>query len=126
MQYSKAVLHHFLEARHVGKLNKDDPHVRYAEIGSKVQGYLFRLYLYHQNNFIQEAKFQAYGSVTATAACENICRWARGKSLEEARQLNKNQIQKALSLSSLEIHTAVLIEQLWKKSIKDNNYVHKV
>ncbi|WP_244670069.1 iron-sulfur cluster assembly scaffold protein [Coxiella endosymbiont of Amblyomma nuttalli] len=66
---------------------------------------------------IREAKFQTYGSPMIMAACEYICRWGEGKMLEEAKQLNADQIKNVLNLSSFEFHVAILIEQLWRKTI---------
>lgn len=117
MQYSKEVLHYFFENVHAGELDKDDPHVRYGEIATSTEGHLFRLYLRCQNDIITEAKFQAYGSVVATAACEYVCRWAEGKTFDEANHLDSDQIQKALNLSSLQVHAALLSERLWKKTL---------
>ncbi|MBW5803135.1 hypothetical protein FIV31_07985 [Coxiella endosymbiont of Ornithodoros amblus] len=117
MQYSKEVLHYFFENLHAGKLDKDDPKVRYGEIATSTEGHFFRLYLRCQNDIITEAKFQAYAPIVATAACEYVCRWAKSKKLDEANYLDRNQIQKALNLSSLQVHVAFLIERLWRKTL---------
>ncbi|WP_267256771.1 iron-sulfur cluster assembly scaffold protein [Coxiella endosymbiont of Ornithodoros maritimus] len=118
MQYSKEVLHYFFETLHAGKLDKDNLQVRYGEIATSTEGHLFRLYLRcHQNDIITEAKFQAYGPIVATAACEYVCRWAERKTFDEANHLDSDQIQKALNLSSLQVHVAFLIERLWRKTL---------
>ena len=118
MRYSKEVFYYFFETFHAGKLDEKHPHIRYGEIGTEVKGYLLRLYLRFQNDIIIEARFQAYSSVAVIAACEYICRWAEDKTLYEANQLNRDQIQAALNLSSLEFHVVLLIERLWKKTIE--------
>lgn len=119
MRYSKEVLNYFFDTQHAGILEKVDPNVKKGEIGARDQGYLFRLYIRYDCNKISEAKFQAYGSVIATAACEYVCRFLKNKTFEEAGQLTAIQIQKALNLSIFEAHAAALIERLCKKTLEE-------
>ncbi|WP_100623000.1 iron-sulfur cluster assembly scaffold protein [Candidatus Coxiella mudrowiae] len=120
MRYSNEVLDYFLDTQHAGILQEADPQVKHGEIGTREQGYLFRLYVRYDQTKIKEAKFQAYGSVTAISACEYVCRWLENKTFEEAKQLTAIQIQNALNLSALEIHAALLIERLCEKTLKEN------
>lgn len=118
MRYSKEVLNYFFNTQHTGVLRKEDPKVRHEEIGTREQGYLFRFYVRYERNKIKEAKFQAYGSVSAIAAFEYACHWIENKTFEKARQLTAIQIQKALNLPIFEMHTAFLVESLFKKTLK--------
>lgn len=119
MRYSKEVLDYFFDIQHAGILRKKDSKIKQGEIGAREQGYLFRLYVRCDHSKIKEAKFQAYGSVLATAACEYACRWLESKTFEEFRQLTAMQIQKALNLSEFMTHAALLIELLCKKTLKN-------
>lgn len=120
MRYSNEVLDYFLDTQHAGILQEADPKVKQGEIGTREQGYLFRLYVRYDHTKIKEAKFQAYGSVAAIAACEYVCRWLENKTFEEAKQLTAIQIQTALNLSAFETHAALLIERLCEKTLKEN------
>ena len=82
------------------------------------QGYILRLYLCCQQGKIKEARFQAYGSVIVIAATEYICRWIEGKTVGAARELQAKQIQQALGLSTLEMHAAILVENLISKTCR--------
>ena len=119
MRYSREVLDYFFDTQHAGILEKADPNVKQGEIGARDQGYLFRLYIRCDCSKISEVKFQAYGSVTATAACEYACRFLKNKTFEEAGRLTAVQIQKALNLSTFEAHAAALIERLYKKTLEE-------
>ncbi|PMB54666.1 iron-sulfur cluster assembly scaffold protein [Coxiella endosymbiont of Rhipicephalus microplus] len=120
MYYSNEVLEYFFNTQHVGILQEPDSQVMWGEIGSREQGYLFRLYVRYDHTTIKEAKFQAYGSVTTTAACEYVCRWLENKTFEEAKQLTSIQIQNALNLSAFESHAALLIQRLTEKTLEKN------
>ena len=117
MHYSKEVTNYFFDIQHAGTLDKENMNVCYGEVGSALQGYLYQLYLRFKDDKIREAKFQAYGSPITTAACEYACRWGEGKTFEEIKQLNADQIKNALNLCSFEFYMSILIEQLWKKTI---------
>lgn len=119
MRYSREVLDYFFDTQHAGMLEKVDLNVKHGKIGARDQGYLFRLYIRCDYNKISEAKFQAYGSVAATAACEYVCRFCENKTFEEAGQLTAIQIQKALNLSTFEAHAAILIERLYKRTLEE-------
>ena len=123
MRYSKEVLDYFFNTQHAGILEKRGLEVKQGEIGAREQGYLFRLYVRYDCNKINEAKFQAYGSVSAVAACEYACRWLKNKTFEEVGQLTAIQIQEALNLSAFEAHAAALIERLCKKTLEEKNIV---
>lgn len=116
MRYSNEVLYYFLDTKHAGILR--GAQVKEGEIGTKEQGYLFKLYIRYNYAKIKEAKFQAYGSVVSTAACEYVCRWLENKTFKEAKQLTAIKIINALNLSKFEAHSALLIEQLCEKTLE--------
>ena len=121
MHYSREVLDYFFDIQHAGVLRQKDSKIKQGKVGTREQGYLFKLYIRYDDNKIEEAKFQAYGSVLATAACEYACRWLESKTFEECRQLSAMQIQKALNLSEFGTHAALLIERLCKITLAENS-----
>lgn len=118
MKHSTELLEYFYNTQHAGTLDQNDPNVIVVEEGGAEQGNILRLYLQIRNQTIVTVKFLAYSSVAATACCEYVCRWLEGKTLEQARKINAEEIMKALELPGVEIHTAKLVERLVKKSLK--------
>ncbi len=117
MKYSSQQLEHFYNALHAGKLDENDSTVIVVEEGSGDRGNVVRLYLQIQNKKIRVAKFLAYGSVALIACCEYVCRYLEGKTIDEAIRLSTDTIMQDLGMSTVEIHNAIWIVRLVKKSL---------
>lgn len=103
--HNELTLKYFFDRQHAGAIEKSDG--RYtAEYGTVDQGDVIQIEVLMEDNVIQQARFQCYGSVVSIAACEFVCRWLEGKNLEQVTTLQPWVILKGLGLTSLHNHVA--------------------
>lgn len=114
--FSSTLLDYFFHLNHVGVLESGENHYSIIE-GEQTQGDVIKLCLQCCGDTLSLVRFQCYGGPPLMAACEYVCRWLEGKTLEEALSLTSEHILKALQLSRLHIHVAVRLVDLVKKII---------
>jgi len=91
--YSTAVLDHFKNPRNAGEVAEATTAV---EVTNPVCGDILRLSARVADGRVTEARFKAQGCVTAIACSSWLAEWMQGRTLEELRQLNAQQISEAL------------------------------
>jgi nitrogen fixation protein NifU and related proteins len=87
--YSAQLLDHFQNPRNVGDVTNADAA---AEIENPVCGDVLRLTLRVDSGRIVEIRFKAKGCVPAMACASALTELAWGKTLLDARQLNREQV----------------------------------
>jgi nitrogen fixation protein NifU and related proteins len=104
--YSAQLLDHFQNPRNAGEISGADA---VAEIENPVCGDLLRLTLKESAGRIIEMKFKARGCVAAIACSSALTELATGMTLNEARNLLREDISIAVGgLPSASIHAAQL------------------
>jgi nitrogen fixation NifU-like protein len=109
--YSKQTLKHFRSPHNFGEIKDADA---MGEAGNIVCGDVMNLYLKIGKNkngeeVIKEAKFKTYGCVAAIATSSVITDLVRGKTIDEALKISKDQIVETLQgLPPIKIHCSVL------------------
>jgi NifU-like protein involved in Fe-S cluster formation len=69
---------------------------------------------------IKDIKFKTMGCVAAIASSDAVCELAKGKSLEEAKKINKKDILKKVGkLPTIKHHCSILGEEALLEAIKD-------
>nr|7CNV_A Chain A, Nitrogen-fixing NifU domain protein [Methanothrix thermoacetophila]7CNV_B Chain B, Nitrogen-fixing NifU domain protein [Methanothrix thermoacetophila]7CNV_C Chain C, Nitrogen-fixing NifU domain protein [Methanothrix thermoacetophila]7CNV_D Chain D, Nitrogen-fixing NifU domain protein [Methanothrix thermoacetophila]7CNV_E Chain E, Nitrogen-fixing NifU domain protein [Methanothrix thermoacetophila]7CNV_F Chain F, Nitrogen-fixing NifU domain protein [Methanothrix thermoacetophila] len=91
--YSKKVMEHFMNPRNVGVI--DDPD-GYGKVGNPVCGDLMEIFIKVGDEKIEDIKFRTFGCGAAIATSSMITEMARGKSLEEAMRITRNDVADAL------------------------------
>lgn len=113
--YNDTVMDHFANPRNVGVL--EDASV-VAETASPECGDLTRIYLKIEDNRIVDIRFQTLGCAAAIASSSMATEMVRGKTLEEAWELTKNDVVDALGgLPEPKIHCSVLAEDAIRTAI---------
>jgi nitrogen fixation protein NifU and related proteins len=87
--YSEQVLDHFQNPRNAGEIPDADA---VAEVENPVCGDILRLTLKMSGGRIAEVRFKAKGCVPMMACASAITELARGKTLREARALQREQL----------------------------------
>jgi len=111
MIYSKKVLQHFRSPHNYGEIKNPDG---VGEAGNIVCGDVMSLYLKmkkvgKKELIIDEVKFKTYGCAAAIATSSAITDLVRGKTIEEALKLSKNDIIEFLEdLPPIKIHCSIL------------------
>ena len=120
--YNQKVLQHFQKPHNFGKLKNPDS---VGKVGNVVCGDLMWLYIKVGQNkqgqeIIQDIKFETFGCVAAIATSSIITDLAKGKILNEALNINKETIVKALgSLPPVKLHCSVLAADALAEAIYD-------
>ncbi len=108
LPYSELVMEHFRHPRNVGRIEGADAK---AIEGSPACGDMVAVYLKvdPETQRIADIKFESYGCASNIATGSIITELARGKTLEEARQITWKQASEALGgLPPIKAHCSVL------------------
>lgn len=121
MGYSKKVLDHFNNPRNVGTLNKSEKNVGTGLVGAPECGDVMRLQIQvdDETQVIKDAKFKTFGCGSAIASSSLATEWLKGKTIDEALNIDNMDIVEELALPPVKIHCSVLAEDAIKSAIKD-------
>ena len=121
MAYSEKVLDHFKNPRNVGSLDKGADNVGTGLVGAPECGDVMRLQIEvdEDSGRIKQAKFKTFGCGSAIASSSLATEWIKGKTVEEAMNIDNMEIVEELALPPVKIHCSVLAEDAIKSAIKD-------
>ena len=119
MAYSEKVIDHYKEPRNVGSFVKEEDNVGTGLVGAPECGDVMKLQIKVENEKIVDAKFKTFGCGSAIASSSLATEWVKGKSVDEAMQIQNTEIVKELSLPPVKIHCSVLAEDAIKAAIND-------
>lgn len=115
------VLEHYENPRNVGSLDKDDPNVGTALVGSPACGDVMKLQILvdEKTGIISDAKFKTFGCGSAIASSSYATTLLKGMTIEEASKVEDKAIAQHLSLPPVKLHCSMLAEDAVKFAIKD-------
>ncbi|MEN9369694.1 MAG: hypothetical protein RI952_559 [Bacteroidota bacterium] len=120
MAYSEKVIDHYNNPRNVGTLDKAKSNVGTGLVGAPECGDVMRLQIeVDQNNIITDAKFKTFGCGSAIASSSLATEWLKGKSIDQALEIDNMDIVEELALPPVKIHCSVLAEDAIKSAIND-------
>ncbi len=120
MAYSDKVVQHFENPKNIGSFDKNDPTIGTGLVGAPECGDVMKLQIkVDDNDKIVDAKFKTFGCGSAIASSSLATEWVKGRSLDEAYELDNTVIVKELSLPPVKIHCSVLAEDAIKGAIAD-------
>ena len=119
MAYSEKVIDHYNEPRNVGSFVKEEDSVGTGLVGAPECGDVMKLQIKVENEKIVDAKFKTFGCGSAIASSSLATEWVKGKSVDEAMQIQNTDIVEELSLPPVKIHCSVLAEDAIKAAITD-------
>ncbi len=121
MAYSEKLIDHFENPKNVGTLNKDEKNVGTGLVGAPECGDVMRLQIQvnEETGIIEDAKFKTFGCGSAIAASSLATEWLKGKSIDEALEIDNMDIVEELALPPVKIHCSVLAEDAIKGAIED-------
>ncbi len=116
--YSQKVIDHFQNPRNKGKLEEHDA---VGKVGNPVCGDVMHIYIKVKDNRIQDIGWETMGCAAAIATSSMITELAKGKTLEEAEKITKDDVADALEgLPPIKMHCSNLAADGLKNAI--NNY----
>ncbi|MCB9244893.1 MAG: Fe-S cluster assembly scaffold IscU [Flavobacteriales bacterium] len=121
MAYSEKVNDHYHNPRNIGTLDKSARNVGTGLVGAPECGDVMRLQIAvnEETGLIEDAKFKTFGCGSAIASSSLATEWLKGKSIDEAMQIDNMDIVEELALPPVKIHCSVLAEDAIKSAIND-------
>ena len=120
MAYSDKVIDHYTNPRNIGTLDKSSESVGTGLVGAPECGDVMRLQIQvSDEGVIQDAKFKTFGCGSAIASSSLATEWLKGKSVDEALEIDNMEIVEELALPPVKIHCSVLAEDAIKAAIND-------
>ncbi len=119
MSYSDKVLDHYENPRNVGSFD-DDGQVGTGMVGAPACGDVMKLQIrVNADGIIEDAKFKTYGCGSAIASSSLVTEWVKGKTLDQALDIQNTQIAEELALPPVKIHCSILAEDAIKAAVSD-------
>lgn len=115
--YTEKVLDHFRNPRNMGKMENPDG---VGKVGNPTCGDVMVIYIKVKDDKINDIKFQTFGCTAAIASSSIATELVKGKSLEEAEKLTRDDVAKELGgLPAVKMHCSNLASDALKAAIKD-------
>jgi nitrogen fixation NifU-like protein len=115
--YSDKLIEHFRNPRNMGRMKNPDG---VGKVGNPVCGDVMYLYIKVKDETIDDIKFETFGCAAAIGTSSMITEMAKGKSLEEASKITKQDVADAVDgLPPIKIHCSVLASDALKAAIED-------
>ena len=115
--YSKEVMKHFRRPKNMGKIKDADG---IGKVGNVVCGDVMYLYIKVKKNKISDIKFETFGCVAAISTSSMITTLVKGKTIEEALKITKNDVADELGkLPPIKMHCSVLATDALAGAIYD-------
>ncbi len=119
--YSEKVLDHFKNPRNVGELKDADAE---GTVGNPVCGDMMTMYIKVKDDRIEDIRFKTFGCGAAIATSSMTTELAKGKTLDEALKISRQDVADALDgLPPVKMHCSNLAADALHEAIK--NYREK-
>jgi nitrogen fixation NifU-like protein len=115
--YSKKVMQHFMEPQNVGVIENADG---IGTVGNPVCGDLMEVTIRVENDRITDIKFRTFGCGSAIATASMVTVLAKGKTLDEALQITRQDVADELEgLPPRKMHCSNLAADALHEAIRD-------
>jgi len=108
---------HFMNPRNVGVIENPDG---YGKVGNPVCGDLMEIFIRVRENVIEDIRFRTFGCGSAIATSSMVTDLARGKTLEEALRITRDDVATELDgLPPKKMHCSNLAADALHAAIRD-------
>jgi nitrogen fixation protein NifU and related proteins len=115
--YTKKLIERFHNPKFVKEVKDADG---VGEVGNVACGDVMHLEIKVENKRIKDIGFKTFGCGAAIASSDVVCELAKGKTLEQAKKLTKDDIVKTLGgMPPIKVHCSVLGIKALHKAIKN-------
>jgi nitrogen fixation protein NifU and related proteins len=115
--YSAKVIEHFQNPRNVGEIKDADG---VGTVGNPSCGDIMAMYIKVENNIITDIKFKTFGCGAAIATSSITTEMVKGKTVDEAEKLTRNEVAEALDgLPPIKMHCSNLATDALRAAIED-------
>jgi nitrogen fixation NifU-like protein len=116
--YTEKVMEHFRSPHNMGEIKHPDAE---GEVGNPKCGDMMKvtLKINPETKIIEDIKFKTFGCVSAIACSSVTTDLVKGKTIEEAKKLTKQEIVDELGeLPAIKIHCSILSNEALTKAIE--------
>lgn len=115
--YSKKVMEHFRNPENMGEIKDADG---IGTVGNPVCGDIMTIYIKVKDDKIADIKFKTFGCGAAIATSSMITELAKGKTLDEALKITRDDVADELDgLPPIKMHCSNLAADALREAIKD-------
>lgn len=115
--YSQKVIEHFQNPQNVGEIENADG---VGTVGNPSCGDIMKMYIKVENNVIVDIKFKTFGCGAAIATSSITTAIVKGKTIEEAERLTRNEVADALGgLPPIKMHCSNLATDALRAAIEN-------
>ncbi len=115
--YTEKVMEHFRNPRNMGELEHPDG---VGTVGNPVCGDVMTIHIEVEDDRLADIKFKTFGCAAAIATSSMITELAKGMTLDEAMQVNNEDVADALEgLPQVKMHCSNLAAEGLHKAIQD-------
>lgn len=115
--YSEKLMEHFRNPRNMGEMENPDG---VGTVGNPICGDLMSIYIKVKDNKIEDIKFKTFGCAAAISTSSMITEMAKGKTIEEALKITRDDVAEALEgLPPIKMHCSNLAAEGLKAAIND-------
>lgn len=119
--YSEKVMELFRNPHNMGRIENADG---VGKVGNPICGDVMYIYIKVKDNRIEDIKFETFGCVAAIATSSMITDLAKGKTLDEAIQIKRDNVANELGgLPPIKLHCSVLAAEALHEAVY--NYLTK-
>ncbi|UCG68401.1 MAG: Fe-S cluster assembly scaffold protein NifU [Thermoplasmata archaeon] len=115
--YSEKVMEMFRNPKNMGEIENPDG---VGRVGNPKCGDLMELYIKVENDIITDVKFKTFGCAAAIATSSMITEMAKGKTLDEALEITRQDVAEELEgLPPIKMHCSNLAADALHAAIED-------
>ena len=115
--YTEKVMDHFRNPRNMGEISDADG---VGTVGNPVCGDVMTIYIKVKKDKIKDIKFKTFGCGAAVATSSMVTELAKGKTLEEAKQITRANVADELGgLPPVKMHCSNLAADALHAAIED-------
>jgi len=117
VDYNKIVKDHFFNPRNVGEIKDADG---IGTVGNPTCGDIMTIFIKVKDDKIQDIKFKTFGCAAAIASTSMATEMVKGKTLEEAEKLTREDVANELGgLPAVKLHCSNLAADALREAIKN-------
>lgn len=122
LDYNKKVLREFQHPSNIGSIKNADGH---GQVGNPTCGDIMEVFLKVKNGKITDIKAKTFGCVAAIATTSTLTKLVKGKTVDEAFKVTKDDIVKTLGgVPPIKYHCSILGIEALHKAIEDYKKKH--
>ena len=122
--YSRKLLEEFTDPKNVGVIEDADG---VGQLGNPSDGDVITIYIKVRDGILTDVKFKTFGCAAAIATSSMVTQMAKGRTIEEARRITKEEVAEALGgLPPGKMDCSNFAPDTLRMAIEDYQNKHKI